>query len=199
MSTRSGRHNHLVLLVASVLRCYSLQIKATVVELSAGTEVDDEVGGGQRRMATSPAVARSRGHDFHGSVERGTMASSSIGAAQSGDMKEEGTTGSHFSHRDELCFLCLPSQVVRATTQRSHIFHNVPHAFSPDDPRHQPLKGLRMGDHLWSHGLQFGRHTRKSGVESNINTDMKSSGRTTARCTHALRTVNALIVYSNGV
>lgn len=35
-----------------------------VVELSAGTEVDDEVGGGQRRMATSPAVARSRGHNF---------------------------------------------------------------------------------------------------------------------------------------
>lgn len=98
-------------------------------------------GGWQR----APRLRGVGGTTFHGSVERGTMASSSIGAAQSGDMKEEGTTGSHFSHRDELCFLRLPSQVVRATTQRSHILHNVPHAFSPDNPRHQPLKGLKNG------------------------------------------------------
>lgn len=39
----------------------SSSIKATVVELSGGSRDGDEVGGGQRGMATSPAETQSRG------------------------------------------------------------------------------------------------------------------------------------------
>lgn len=95
-----------------------------------------------------------------------------------------GMTGSLFSHRDDHAFLHLPSpcpfqdDTGNNDTQRSHALQSMSTAFSPHATN--PRMGKRMEDHLWSCGLQFGGPTRKRGTKLHRNTDVESSGQTTA-------------------